>query len=185
MKAVLKLIHFVKPYWFKSLLSFLLLVAVVMMDLAIPRLVQRIIDEGIAQQDMQVVLQTSLLMLVISLLSALFAVGNNNFSVRVGESVARDLREALFLKIQSFSFGNLDRMKTGQLMVRLTSDTSGLPAPGADLPAHRHARAPAHDRQPHPDVQHRLAPGPDHAAPAAGRRRRSSSSSASKWAPCS
>ncbi|MFT3895781.1 MAG: ABC transporter permease [Anaerolineales bacterium] len=38
--------------------------------------------------------------------------------------MARDLREALFLKIQSFSFGNLDHLNTGQLMVRLSSDTT-------------------------------------------------------------
>ena len=38
--------------------------------------------------------------------------------------MARDLREALFLKIQSFSFGNLDHINTGQLMVRLSSDTT-------------------------------------------------------------
>jgi len=63
-------------------------------------------------------------MLAISALNTLFAVGNNNISVRVGERVARDLREALFLKVQSFSFGNLDRLKTGQLLVRLTSDAA-------------------------------------------------------------
>jgi len=44
----------------------------------------------------------------------------------VGESVARDLREAIFLHIQHFSYGNLDRTQTGQLMVRLTSDTMAL-----------------------------------------------------------
>src|SRR4029077_6429137 len=44
----------------------------------------------------------------------------------VGEGVSRDLREALFLKIQTYSFGNLDRQKTGQLMVRLTSDVTPL-----------------------------------------------------------
>ena len=40
--------------------------------------------------------------------------------------MARDLREALFLKIQTFSYGNLDRFTTGQLMVRLTSDTTAV-----------------------------------------------------------
>jgi len=124
MKQVLKLLRFVKPYWKKSVLSLVLLVIVVVMDLAIPRLVQRIIDQGILAQNLQVVSTTFLLMLGISLLDTLFAIGNNNFSVQVGESVARDLREALFLKIQSFSFGNLDRLKTGQLMVRLSSDSS-------------------------------------------------------------
>jgi ATP-binding cassette subfamily B protein len=87
-------------------------------------LIERLIDQGIEQQNQPVVVQTALLMLGISVVSTLIAIGNNNLSVQVGESVARDLREALFLKIQTFSFGNLDRMKTGQLMVRLTSDTS-------------------------------------------------------------
>ena len=124
MKQVFKLLRFVKPYWKKSLLSLALLVVVVLMDLAIPRLVQRIIDQGITPHDMKVVTSTFLLMLGISILDTLFAIGNNNYSVQVGEGVARDLREALFLKIQSFSFGNLDQMKTGQLMVRLSSDSS-------------------------------------------------------------
>jgi len=126
MNQVFKLVRFVKPYWKKSLLSLALLTAVVVMDLAIPRLVQRIIDQGIAQQNMQVVLRTFFLMLGISVLDTLFAIGNNNFSVQVGESMARDLREALFLQIQSFSFGNLDLLKTGQLMVRLSSDSSAI-----------------------------------------------------------
>ena len=52
--------------------------------------------------------------------------GNNIFSIRVGEGVARDLREALFVKIQSFSYGNIDRFTTGRLMVRLSSDTSAV-----------------------------------------------------------
>ena len=124
MKLVFQLITFVKPYWRKSLVALVLLTAVVMMDLAIPRLIQHIIDQGIAEDNMTVVIQTTLLMLGISLLSTIFAIGNNNLSVQVGESVSRDLREALFLKIQTFSFGNLDRMNTGLLMVRLSSDAS-------------------------------------------------------------
>ena len=107
-------------------MALLLLTTLVFMDLSIPRLIQRIIDQGIHQQNQAVVIETGLLMLGISALSTIIAVGNNILSVRVGESVARDLREALFHKIQTFSFGNLDRLKTGLLMVRLTSDTSAL-----------------------------------------------------------
>jgi ABC-type multidrug transport system fused ATPase/permease subunit len=76
-------------------------------------------------------------------LSTAFAVANNLLSVQVGESVARDLREALFRKIQSFSFGDLDRLKTDQLLVRLTS---GGPAPHPGHAAHRHPRPAAHPR---------------------------------------
>jgi ATP-binding cassette subfamily B multidrug efflux pump len=123
---IIKLASFVKPYWRLSVVSLVLLTALVGMDLTIPRLIQRIIDQGITPHNQAVVIQTSLLMLGISALSTLFAVGNNIFSVRVGESVARDLRDALYVKIQTLSFGDLDRQKTGQLVVRLTSDTSAL-----------------------------------------------------------
>jgi ATP-binding cassette subfamily B multidrug efflux pump len=126
MNHILKLTSFVKPYWKRALAALVLLTALVFMDLSIPRLIQRIIDQGIKAHNQSVVIHTALLMLGISALSALFAVGNNILSVQVGESVARDLRDALFVKIQTFSFGNLDRLKTGQLMVRLTSDSSAL-----------------------------------------------------------
>lgn len=124
MSHIKKLLHYVKPYWRRSLVSLFFLVTVVLMDLAIPRLIQRIIDQGINGRDMNIVITTTILMLVISVLQTLFALANNLFSIQVGESVARDLREALFLKIQSFSFGNLDHLNTGQLMVRLSSDTT-------------------------------------------------------------
>ena len=119
-----KLLRFVKPYWRRSLVSLLFLVLVIVIDLTIPRLIQRIIDQGINGGNMQVVINSSIIMVVISLLQVLFALANNLFSIQVGESVARDLREALFMKIQSFSFGNLDHLNTGQLMVRLSSDTT-------------------------------------------------------------
>jgi ATP-binding cassette subfamily B protein len=123
MKDVRKLLHFVKPYWKLAVLSLVLLTSLVFMDLAIPRLIQRIIDQGIKQNNLNVVLQTSALMVGISILSTAIAVGNNIFSVRTGESTARDIREAIFVKIQQFSYGDLDRFDTGKLMVRLTSDT--------------------------------------------------------------
>ncbi|MBK7453935.1 MAG: ABC transporter ATP-binding protein [Anaerolineales bacterium] len=118
--------HFLRPYWKRSLAALILLTSLVFLDLSIPRLIQRIIDQGITANNQQVVTQTALLMIGISIISTLIAVGNNILSVQVGESVARDLRNALFTHVQSFSYGNLDEQKTGQLMVRLTSDTTAV-----------------------------------------------------------
>jgi ATP-binding cassette subfamily B protein len=126
MNPLLKLLPYMKPYWKRALLSLVLLSTLVVMDLSIPRLIQRIIDEGIAKHNQPLVLHTALLMLAISLVSTLIALGNNLFSIQVGEGAARDIRQALFEKIQTFSYGNLDRLKTGQLMVRLTSDINAL-----------------------------------------------------------
>src|SRR3954471_755160 len=126
MTSVVRLLRFAKPYWLRSLGALVLLTLLVALDLSIPRLIQNLIDHGILNRDRGLVLRTSLLMLGVSALSVFVAIGNNNLSVSVGESVARDLREALFLKIQTFSYGDLDRQKTGQLMVRLTSDTGSV-----------------------------------------------------------
>ena len=126
MNYVQKLLRFVKPYRRLALLSLVLLTSQVFMDLAIPRLIQRIIDQGIFRHDQALVLQTAALMVGISAVQTLVAIGNNNFSIRVGEGVARDLREALFLKIQTYAYGDLDRQKTGRLMVRLTSDVNAV-----------------------------------------------------------
>jgi ATP-binding cassette, subfamily B, multidrug efflux pump len=126
MRELRRLLGFVRPYWLKAALALLLLSTLVGLDLAIPRLIQRIIDRGIAQRDQALVVRTALQMLGISALSTLIAIANNAFSVRVGEGVARDLRRALFLHIQRYAFGNLDRQKTGQLLVRLTSDVQAV-----------------------------------------------------------
>lgn len=124
MSHIRKLFHFITPYWKPASASLVLLTIVVFLDLSIPRLVQRIIDDGIHAQNYDVVYQTAALMLGISITSTLLALGNNYLSILAGESVARDLREAMFTKIQSFSYGNLDKLNTGQLMVRLSSDAT-------------------------------------------------------------
>ncbi len=126
MNQILKLFPFVRPYWKRSVAALILLTSLVFLDLSIPRLIQRIIDQGITAHNQQVVMQTALIMICISIISTLIAVANNILSVQVGESIARDLRDALFTRIQTFSYGNLDEQKTGQLMVRLTSDTTAV-----------------------------------------------------------
>ena len=126
MKHIQRLSRFVQPYRVLALLSLLTLITMVFLDLAIPRLIQRLIDQGIAKNDQGVVIQSAAIMLAISALSLGIAIANNIFSVRAGEGVARDLRAALFAKIAGLSFGNLDRLNTGQLMVRLTSDVNAL-----------------------------------------------------------
>ena len=126
MKSLRRMIRFVQPYRKKAILSMLLLMGVVAADLLIPRLTQRVIDQGIARQDMGMILTTSLLMLGAAALSALFAIGNTLLSVRVAQSASADLRSAIVRKVQTFSFGNLDRIQTGQLLVRATSDVNAV-----------------------------------------------------------
>ena len=126
MNNIQRMLPFIAPYWRRSSAALVLLTSLVFLDLSIPRLIQRIIDQGINAHNQQVVVQTALIMVGISLVSTIIAIGNNILSVQVGESIARDLRDALFTHIQNFSYSNLDDQKTGQLMVRLTSDTTAV-----------------------------------------------------------
>jgi len=123
-RSIAKLFRFAKPYRLYAIIALVLLLGMVASDLLIPRLTQRIIDQGIANHDLRVVLTTSLMMLGAALLAALFALGNNAFSVRVAQSVAHDIRGSLVRKVQSFSFGNLDELRIGSLITRSTSDVN-------------------------------------------------------------
>jgi ATP-binding cassette, subfamily B, multidrug efflux pump len=126
MGEIRKLLKYLRPYKRLALFSLAMLVAMVALDLSIPRLVERVIDQGVKRGDMAVVLQTSAVMLAVSLLSVTVAVLNSNSSIRVGEGVARDLRDALFSKMLGFSGADMDGFSTGNLMVRLSSDTAAL-----------------------------------------------------------
>lgn len=122
MRSLFKLYRFVKPYRLYAIVALVLLLGMVAADLLIPRLTQRIIDQGIAVGNLRVVWMTALVMLGAAFLSSLFALGNNYLSVRVAQHFSHDIRSALVRKVQSFSFGNLDELKTGNLITRSTSD---------------------------------------------------------------
>jgi ATP-binding cassette subfamily B protein len=116
--------RFVRPYWRSVVLALILLIGVVVADLLIPRLTQRVIDQGITERDMGAIVRTSLLMLGAAVMSALFAVANTVLATRAGLNTGADLRSAIARKVQTYSFGNLDDFQTGQLIVRSTSDVS-------------------------------------------------------------
>ncbi len=122
--AALKLVKYLKPYWRWAALAPFLMTLEVFMDLMQPRMVERIIDEGIRQLDINLVIQTGLLMVGLAVIGALGGMSNGFFAETAAQGFSADLREALFRKVQAFSFGNLDDLDTGQLITRLTNDVT-------------------------------------------------------------
>jgi len=122
MRSILRLFRFLRPYRWQSIGALALMFGMVVADLLIPRLTQRIIDVGIANGDIRVIWGTALAMLAAAVVSAMFAIGNNFLSVRAAQGFAADVRSALVRKVQSFSFANLDELQTGNLITRSTSD---------------------------------------------------------------
>jgi ATP-binding cassette subfamily B protein len=116
--------RFLKPYWHWSVLAPLLMALEVAMDLLQPRLLQQIVDRGIARADMALVLHTAVWMIGLALIGLLGGVGCALFAVLAAQGFGADLRHALFGKVQSLSFGNLDKLETGALITRLTNDVT-------------------------------------------------------------
>ncbi|MBN1887828.1 MAG: ABC transporter ATP-binding protein [Thermoflexales bacterium] len=124
MKATLKLAKFLKPYWLWATLAPLLMILEVAMDLVQPWLMQRIVDEGIAGLDMPLIVNTGLWMVGAALVGAAGGMGCTVFATLAAQNFGADVRHALFCKVQSLSFGNLDELETGQLITRLTNDVT-------------------------------------------------------------
>jgi ATP-binding cassette subfamily B multidrug efflux pump len=124
MGSVRRLGEFLKPYWRWMVLAPLLMTIEVAMDLLQPMLIERIVDVGIAQLDLALVVRTGLLMIGLALLGAVGGITNGIFAVKAAQGFGADLREALFRKVQTLSFANLDELETGQLVTNLTNDVT-------------------------------------------------------------
>ena len=124
MSAARKLAKFLKPYWRWVVIAPVLMTLEVSMDLMQPRMVERIIDQGIARLDLNLVLHIGLLMFGLAVIGALGGMSNGIFAEMTVQAFGADLREILFRKVQTFSFGNLDELETGQLITRLTNDVT-------------------------------------------------------------
>lgn len=124
MRSVRTLGHYLAPYWKWAVLAPLLMALEVAMDLLQPRLIERIIDQGIVLGNQQLVLSTGLLMIGAAVIGLIGGVGCGVYTTLASMSFGADLRSALFRKVQSLSFGNLDRLETGGLITRLTNDVT-------------------------------------------------------------
>lgn len=96
----------------------------VALDLAQPRLVQHIVDAGIHQRNLQVVWHSGGWMLALALCGILAGMTCGVFATLASQNFGADLRDALFAKIQTLAFADLDHLDTGSLITRLTNDVN-------------------------------------------------------------
>ena len=91
-------------------------------ELLQPRIMTTTIDMGVVAGNMGVIWHNGLLMLGVAIMGILGGAGASWFAARSSQGFAAGLREAVFRKVQSFSFSDLDRFSTGSLITRLTND---------------------------------------------------------------
>ena len=90
-----------------------------------PLLVQRIVDDGIAQGDVGLVALLAGLMAVVAVVDSVLAVGSGRLSSRIGEGLILGLRTAVFGHVQRLSLAFFTRTQTGALVSRLNNDVIG------------------------------------------------------------
>ncbi len=111
-------------WWF--FLSILLNIIVAGGTLAIPALSAALIDNGIMKNNFSYSLDVGVLMLLAALIAGACQIGNAAIAVYASEYCAHSLRTNEFEKIQSLSFGNIDKFRSSDLLVRLTTDVQNV-----------------------------------------------------------
>src|SRR3954451_1358919 len=98
------------------------LLVMVGFDLLIPQAIRQIVNDGILGNDIYAVLRGSFYMVIFAVCSMLFATLNAWYAARLGEEVGHRMRTRLYRRITELSWGNIDRLETSDLLVRLTTD---------------------------------------------------------------
>ena len=92
------------------------------LELFIPVLMARIIDEGISQGNILLILQQGVLMVACAVAALCLGLGYARFAARASMGLGANLRQAEYEHIQTFAFSNLDRYQTSSLVTRMTTD---------------------------------------------------------------
>lgn len=118
----MKLIKYLKPYWFIALMTPLFMVIEVVVDLIQPKLMSKIVDEGVLAGNMELIVSTGITMLLLVVLGGIGGIGSAAFSSAASQNFAMDLRNDVFKKTMHLSFQQTDKFTTGSLVTRLTND---------------------------------------------------------------
>ena len=116
----------VRQYKGASLLSPLFVVLEVVMEVIIPLLMAKLIDDGIDGANQAAILKTGGILAVCCILSLLFGILAGHFAAKASAGFAKNIRHDLFHTVQGFSFFNIDRFSASSLVTRLTTDVTNL-----------------------------------------------------------
>ena len=121
-ESVKRYAAYIKPYLSAFLLAPLLMLTEVFGEILLPKFMSMIINNGVADRDTGYIIRMGIIMVLTAIVMAAGGIGGAYFSAKASICFTSDLRDALFAKVQKFSFKNIDQYSTGSLVTRLTND---------------------------------------------------------------
>ena len=121
-----KLAPYIGEYKKETILSPVCIALEVIMEVILPMLMAMVIDNGVHVGDMNYVLKMGLLMLVVAFISLTGGALCGKYAAIASTGFSRNLRKAMFERIQNFSFANIDKFSTAGLVTRLTTDVTNV-----------------------------------------------------------
>jgi ATP-binding cassette subfamily B multidrug efflux pump len=115
-----------REYKKASLLSPLFVTLEVIMEVIIPLLMARLIDQGLGKGDMRATVITGVVMLAVAAVALLFGALAGKYCATASTGLAKNLRHDIFARVQDFSFSNIDHFSTGGLVTRMTTDITNV-----------------------------------------------------------
>ena len=117
-----KVFNYLKPYGFYAVAAPLFMLLEVVCDLYMPALMAKIVDYAIPAGNINMIIRMGAVMFGVAIIGMVGGFGCTIFASIASQSMGADLRYALFEKIQSFSFKNLEKFTTASLVTRCTND---------------------------------------------------------------
>ena len=113
---------YLKPYLKETILAPLFKLFEAILELLVPLIMAVIIDKGIGNQDTSLILGQGAILIVLGILGVVVSITAQYYAAKAATGFTADVRQALFSKIQYFSFSQLDALGNDTLLTRLTSD---------------------------------------------------------------
>ena len=121
-----KLASYVKEYKKSAILTPIFVILEVVMEVIIPLLMANIIDVGIQNSDIDYILEMGILLIISAILSLTFGMLSGRYAAKASAGYAKNLRKAMFHKIQDYAFENIDKFSTSSLVTRMTTDVTNV-----------------------------------------------------------
>ena len=121
---MLKLLKYMKPYFWQCLALVLAVGLQVFGTLMLPTMMAEIVNSGIVKNDTHFIFVRGVLMFLVTIVSAMGTLISSYFSAKVSAAISRDMKRDLFAKVLSFSISETEQFSTASLVTRTTNDVS-------------------------------------------------------------